>query len=482
MGESPSIQVNIAPGVFLPVYQPLIPPADFDIDFLYGGRDSGKSRFIASILIVACLSLPYFRCILTRKVANTIKESQWQTIKDIVEEWGLQEYFVFNINPLEIKCINGNRFYCRGLDEPARIKSVSNPSHCWVEEGNQIEATDLVVILTSLRYNGGKTKVWFSFNPECEGNYTDFWLYQEYFSHTNELSFTHTKVIELPDGKKVYYRYRVTHSTYRDNPYCSDQRKALYESYKTSKNNSYWYQTYTLGRWGYRKSGDMFWKCFSEFRHVGAFEDLRSTYHIVVDNNVNPYITNTIWQVDPQTRRIRQVDEILCESPRNTAAKAAREVARWLQQRSYSDIVYIYGDPSANAKSTVDDEGRSFFDKYIGELTTANVRVSNRVGRKAPGVAISAAFINEIYEKNYAGWEILIHERCHKSIEDYQMVKENMDGTMLKKRETNPETKVSFERYGHPSDCKRYFLTTLLAEDFLKYKNRRRKRPVSVPR
>jgi hypothetical protein len=296
------------------------------------------------------------------------------------------------------------------------------------------------------------------------------------------LSFEWTKRIELSEDKVIYYRTRATHSTYKDNPYCSDQRKALYESYKDSRNNQYWYQTYTLGLWGYRRSGGAFWKSFDEVRHIGEFEELKSTYHVVVDNNVNPYITNTIWQVDPVERRVLQVDEIMCENPHNTASKAAAKVARWLKDKGYRDVLYVYGDPSANAKSTVDDDGRSFFDKYIATLLEKKVSVTKRVGRSAPEVARSAEFINEIYEKELYGWSILIHRRCHKSIEDYQMVKEDKDGTMLKKRETNPETKQSFERYGHASDCKRYFLTTLLKDEFFKYKSRHRKLPIAVPR
>ena len=468
--------IRIPKTKFLDVYHHLLEPEPvIDIDFLYGGRDSGKSRFIASKLILDCLSLPYFRCILTRKVKDTIKDSQWQLIKDITEEWGLDHLFKFNKSPLEIHCVNGNKFICRGLDEPAKIKSVSNPSHCWVEEGNQIDNVDFVTILTSLRYNDGNVKTWFSFNPECDVNYTDFWLYQEWFEHTESLSWVWNKSIDV-DGEIITYNVRATHSTYRNNPYCSIQRKALYESYKKSKNNAYWYQTYTLGLWGYRRTGGGFWKCFDEEVHSMPVSNINSTYHIVVDNNVSPYVSVQMWQIDQLNKRLIQVAELPCVHPNNTASKAAGETGKWLKRLNYNDKVFIYGDPSANAKSTVDDNGRSFFDKFTGYLTNEGYSLTNRVQSSAPRVSMSGDFINEIYESNYEGWSIAINTECRKSIEDYSMVKEAPDGTILKKRITDKETGISYEKYGHFSDCKRYFITTVLSKEFEAFRSRQIKK------
>jgi len=473
------VEIEIDDNVFLPCYQHLRDGSVFDIEFLYGGRDSGKSRQIAQQLVEDCLSNDYFKCILTRKVKDTIKESQWDLIKSVVDDWGLTDLFVFNSSPLEIKCKNGNRFIARGLDEPTKLKSVNNPSHCWVEEGNQIEAEDLAIILTSLRYNDGNVKTYFSFNPECEGNYTDFWLWQDYFQHTNELSFTYVKSSVIND--KVYeYKVRATHTTYLDNPYCRPQRVALYEGYKNSKNNAYYYQTYTLGLWGFRRTGGGFWKCFEESTHVKDVAiDANKPFHIVVDNNFNPYISVQIWQFDQAAKSIRQVHELPCAHPNNSAAKAAKQLSKWLNNRDYNDVLFIYGDPSANAKNTIDDDGKTFFDKFKGVLKADNFRLNDRVKSSAPRVSISGEFINEIYESNYEGYSISINTLCRTSIEDYIMAKEAADGTILKKRITNKETGASYEKYGHMSDCKRYFITTILQPEFTKFMNRRNRIPDS---
>jgi hypothetical protein len=106
----------------------------------------------------------------------------------------------------------------------------------------------------------------------------------------------------------------------------------------------------------------------------------------------------------------------------------------------------------------------------------------NKVGKSAPSVAQSGSFINEIYESNFDGWDIEINSTCRKSIEDYNMAKEDAEGKILKKRETNKETGQSFERYGHFSDTKRYFITTVLSDVYNKYKHRFNKHiPIDVP-
>src|SRR5438128_262596 len=170
---------------FLKCYWHLLDDTEFfDIDFLYGGRDSGKSRFTAMRLIADCLRLPYFKCLMVRKVLNTVRSSQFDLIKSVIEEWKISHLFDINETRMEIICkINGQGFYGRGLDNVGGIKSFNNTSHCWIEEGKQITNVDFVVIMTSMRTNTGRVKTWFTFNPECDETYNEFWLYQDWFQH-----------------------------------------------------------------------------------------------------------------------------------------------------------------------------------------------------------------------------------------------------------------------------------------------------------
>lgn len=289
--EQEVIQVNLPKRAFLPCYFHLL-ESTVDIDFLWGGRDSGKSRHIAQQLVVDCLRSGYFRCVLVRKIFNTIKESQWQLIKDVVEEWGLEHLFTFSIAPLEIRCVNGNKFICRGMDEPGKLKSISNPSHCWAEEMNQLELSDFVVIMTSLRYNQGRVKVWCSFNPECDGDYNDFWLYKTFFNRS-ERNFQSEWVIETPKGP-VSFKYQSTWTTYKDNKFCKPERMAFLEQLAIL--DPYYYIVFTQGLWGNRKVDDPFCYCYDPAIHVG-FAPLQRNREVKLsfDFNVNP-ITCGVYQ------------------------------------------------------------------------------------------------------------------------------------------------------------------------------------------
>jgi phage terminase large subunit len=187
------------------------------------------------------------------------------------------------------------------------------------------------------------------------------------------------------------------------------------------------------------------------------------------------YIALQVWQMNLQEKFIDQVHEFACEHPDNTATKAARVFASYLHRIEYVLPVHLHGDPSANARSTTDDEGRSFFEKLKAELKANGIKVVDKVSRSAPSVALSGAFINEIYESNYEGWTIRINRSCRKSIEDYNMAKEANDGTILKKRITDKESKISFEKYGHMSDDKRYFITDVLPDSFRRYVSRNKR-------
>lgn len=309
------VEVSIPIDAFLPCYQSLVPDPvpiiDIDIDLLFGGRDSGKSRFVASVLVLECMRQKYFRCVLARKTFNTIKDSQWQTIKDVVEAWGLDDLFIFTTAPLEIRCVNGNRFISRGFDEPGKIKSLSNVSVAWVEEGNQLDSDDFIILMSTLRTNIGKVKVWITYNPEADGNYEDFWLYKNFYTGYNGniyAQFTHKWAIDIPASTQVLpsgltsvspaevfeFTYRSTHTTYHDNPYCSPVRKAFLEKLKDL--DPYFYLVFTLGKWGNRSVGDPYCFTFDESKHVGVCEPYATLpLYLSFDFNVNP-ITCGVYQ------------------------------------------------------------------------------------------------------------------------------------------------------------------------------------------
>lgn len=297
--QQPAVVINVPLKAFLPKYQPLIKPEhQTDIDLLYGGRDSGKSRFVAQILLIECLRQSYFRCVLVRKVFNSVKESMWQTLKDVAVEWGVDHLFVFNQTPLEIRCINGNKFVCRGMDDPGNLKSIANFNYAWVEEGNQLDMDDFILLMTSLRSNKFRAKTYITFNPEAPGNFDDFWLYKTFYSDISDpyAKFTKTWEITISETDSASYTYSSTHTTYLDNKYCGKERIAFYNQLKTI--DPYHYAVYTLGKWHNRSISDPFCYCFSKEKHVSKVPlKVNSRLDLVLsfDFNVNP-ITCGVYQ------------------------------------------------------------------------------------------------------------------------------------------------------------------------------------------
>lgn len=238
-----------------------------DIDFVWGGRDSGKSYELSKRCALKMLEPDYFRMILVKKTYESIKDAQWQGIKDFVYDNGIGHLFRFSKSPLEITTtINNNKCIARGCDRPEKLKSISNPSHVWYEEGNQLTQEDYETISTTLRTNKARVQEWFSFNPESKGAFEEFWLYRDFFSHIGNIyeNFTHTKEIDV-DGEIVPLTYTSTHTTYKDNPFCTPERIARHEGLKVT--NPYRYNVFTLGRWGNEDNENPFFYSFNHDKH-----------------------------------------------------------------------------------------------------------------------------------------------------------------------------------------------------------------------
>lgn len=288
------IEVVIPPSVYLPCYRHLN-TSKADINFLWGGRDSGKSHYIAQRLIRKCLKADYFRCIMVKKTGNSIEASQWQTIKDIVEDWGLSDLFIFKKSPLSIECINGNKFLARGCDDTANLKSIKDPTDVWYEELNQLALYDFITVATTLRSNKADIEQWGSFNPEADGDYEDFWLYDTFFkNYDGDIyhNFTSTWSIDLPGGDKYHFTYTSTHTTYQDNPHCKPARIAFLLMLENI--DPYYSKVFTYGKWGNLQVGDPFCMTFSEKHKKATVLNRAYDVKLSFDFNVNPITCGVI--------------------------------------------------------------------------------------------------------------------------------------------------------------------------------------------
>ena len=431
----------------------------------YGGRGSSKSVFAATKLIMRCLTEPYFRYILYRRTYNTIRDSQYQTIKDLIEDWGLEHLFHFTRSPLEITCHNGNKFICRGGDEPKKLKSIKDPTGVWYEEEIPAEG-DFITITTSIRT--GKAPYLqeiLTINPEVEGDYRLHWFWQRFFKDKPQGTFSDAATIALADGTPHITTYTCHHSTWQHNRWLPPSFQA--QLMMLHSTNPYYYTIYALGQWGNKTTEGNFYKLFDRIRNtrpeVQCIYNPDAPLHLTFDFNVHPYVTLCIWQV--AGRHATQVDELCLATPHNRTDMACR---RFLERyHSHRGGIYIYGDPAGMHEDTRTEKGYNDFHIIMKEL--ARYRPVPRWQRVAPPVHIRGMFINAIFETQAHGITLTISDRCTHTITDYMQLKEAADGRKDKTRIKHPQTGITYEQYGHTSDANDYFICALFLNEFTTY-------------
>lgn len=426
----------------------------FKILLLYGSYGSGKSIFFADQFINHAIEDEYFRGYFGRKILEDVRGSVHKTITDRIKDLNKEHLFEFSDKPngsMNIVCKqNYNMMLPFGAADPKSLKSVKDPSHFWLEELDQYSFADFGLIYSRLRTTKADTQLYGSFNTERV--YQSHWIRKMLF-----------------DGEYASQAHRKL-LNYTDN-YFIDQKDYLDRLKLTAGGNMAILNAIAYGHWGVVRTGGEFWKQFSETRHVKDVSYASGVVWVSCDENVNPYVTMTVWQV--RNQNIIQIMEVLARDPYNNAPKAAGLFCDYLDRIHHKDMVFVCGDPSASKRSTVDERGESFYQKFIAILNNRGYRTQNKVMKSAPEVALSATFVNDIYENNLNGWEIIIGSMCFESIEDYLLVKEDAEGKMQKTKEKEKESGVTFEPRGHISDSKRYVILTILANDFENYKEYR---------
>ena len=424
---------------------------------LYGGRSSSKSDFTAKKLIFRCLTEKYFKYVLVRTNYNTIKESQYDTIKSIIEEWGIESYFEFKLSPLEIICKNGNRFICRGCDDPKKLKSIRNPTGVWWEE-DVPSYEDFVTITLTVRSNEADyLQEIFTINPEVDGDYNEHWFYKRFFGNRTETSFRDTNEIEI-GGKLLKMSWTVMHSTYKDNKWSRTDNIVQLESYKTEDPHKY--LIHTLGLWGNPARDGLFYKKFNRINNVDKIKyNPNIALHISFDFNVRPYLSIVITQLVDKT--IYLIDEIAAKDPDNNTRDACRLFVN--NYRSHSSGLFVYGDPSGRSDSTRSEVG--YNDYRIIEQELKDFRPTFRIATKHPPVKKRGEFINDIFAKEWNGLKLIVGENCHLTINDFINVKEKPDGTKLKEKQDG------YEKWAHMSDAIDYLICEAFKNEFRKYQN-----------
>ncbi len=440
------INVNFDTKIFVPVFYPLIENKDRYL-ILWGGRGGGKSIFAAQKLIYRCLKEKYFRYILLRKTYESIKDSQYQTIKDLVFEYGLDKLFSFKVSPLRIDCINGNSFIAKGLDKPEKTKSIKDPTGIWYEEGNEITEEDFITSTTSIRtLKADYIQEIFTFNPESpEADYRDFWIYKRWFKESKEKSFSSDIKIKLPNGEIINSTYTVLHSTYKDN--LSNLTKEYVAELEGLKDfNYYYYLVFVEGEWGNEEIKAPFAFSFDRDKHVGHTTwDANLETYLSFDFNKEP-LTCLVGQ-KPTMNQLNLIENIFVNN------LDIDELCQRILTKYPNALFVITGDQTGET-STAIKKGLTYY-----RLIKQNLRLTG--GQiKLPGK-------NPTHQKSRLETNIILNKcnvifdehNCKETINDLIIVEYDSDKKKIIKDNRSEAQRADF------LDCFRYLCHTFMRDE-----------------
>ena len=466
-----------------------------------GGSSSGKSYSSAQIAVYTVLEQGC-NILVLRKVGSSISRSIYMDFKTIIRsDESLQKMFDCFQN--EIRCkINGAIISFSGLDDSEKIKGISQYKYLILDELTEFEYEDFRQLRKRMRGIKGQQMIC-NFNP------------------ISELHWIKTKVIdaeqweELPryigrKGSEICRFSKITSKCKNSsrviiNPRTGD--KEIHPSdmllLKTTYLNNFWvvgspdgdfgfydkqtvadfekdkerdydyYRIYALADWGIIRTGGEFLYNFDEKRNTGEVSfNGTLPIRLSVDNNVLPYISVGVWQLDGN--RLFQIHEIAAEEPNNTVVKAGGLVVNYLKNLGYDDIIIVHADASTSAKNTIDEQKMSFIDKFCDVLRKAGYQVNLSIPKKNPSVSMSCEFANKLlYESR-----IKINRDCKKSVLDYLNAKRDANGGMIKKRVRDRNTGQSYEQWGHFTDTLRYIAVDALIDEYTDFSAVRSRNPI----
>ncbi|AAU23009.1 hypothetical protein CHCC5025_4759 [Bacillus licheniformis] len=144
--------------------------------FLVGGYGSSKSYHVALKLILKMLQEKR-TALVVREVYDTHRDSTFSLLEEIITDLGLDHKIRCVSSPMQIRFPNGSKIIFKGMDKPAKLKSINNVSIVWVEECSEVKYDGFKELLGRLRHPTLKLHMILSTNPVSKGN----WSYKHFF-------------------------------------------------------------------------------------------------------------------------------------------------------------------------------------------------------------------------------------------------------------------------------------------------------------
>lgn len=474
--------------------------------FNRGGSSSGKSVSTTQAVLLSVFGGEGSSLII-RKVGTSVKNTVYEEFKTQIKALHLSQFFDLKENCIMCSS-NGLKIDFTGLDDPEKIKSITGYRWIVLEEATEFEYEDFTQIRFRLRGKPG-LQIICNFNPISEDSWIKTKILDTY--EWNDLPCDLYGKVKDPVTKKILpksyskilgkrtnkakmvanertgklEKYAPDtleiHSSYKNNFWVvgsPDGKYGYYDrqtitNYQWYKDHDYnYYRIYALGEWGSIKTGGEFLHAFDSNRHIKTTGYIKGLpVHISIDNNVLPYISVAFYQVSGSM--VRQFHEICAEDPYNTVTQASCLAVNYLQLIKYKDVVFLYGDASTRSGNTIDDDKRSFLDKFTEGLESV-YHVQERIPDSNPSVPMSGEFVNYMLNGG-SGMSFVVDDSCKYSVVDYNNAKKDVNGGILKTRVKDKLTQQSYEKYGHLTDCLRYLVTQVFKEEYIRFSLKRKR-------
>nr|WP_285846053.1 PBSX family phage terminase large subunit [Metabacillus idriensis] len=196
-------------------------------NFLVGGYGSSKSYHVALKLILKLLEEKR-TALVVREVYDTHRDSTFSLLEELVIDLGLDDKIRCLSSPMQVRFPNGSKIIFKGMDKPAKLKSINNVSIIWIEECSEVKYAGFKELLGRLRHPFLKLHMLLSTNPIGEDNWSFKHFFKDELNHRlvlddNELYEKRTVVVN-----DTYYH----HSTADDNLFLPESYVAQLEEMK----------------------------------------------------------------------------------------------------------------------------------------------------------------------------------------------------------------------------------------------------------
>lgn len=386
--------------IILPIYQPYVEDYSYRYNVYWGGRGSGKTKFIMQKLMIKGLKEKRL-ILLMRKETNKLRDSVWKELLEIIEDFKLTPFFTINKTEFRATCnINGTEFKCLGLDEPEKIKGFAGMSDVFMDEITAFNEEDIELIDGTLRSTGYELplQMYFAFNPISKVNFV-----YTYFGFDTGITPPDTFIL---------------HSTYLDNPHLDESYLKRMENMKERNYN----------RWKIEALGEFVtldklvfqnWKS-EEFNYAEIKGQLICGLDFGFINDISAFVASIL---DEKNKRIYIFKEW------GDTGKTNQELAKIIESLGFAKSIIIAD--SAEKKS-------------IEEIKRAGV---NRIRASVKGPDSIMHGIQAL--QNY---EIIVHPSCTGIITELE------NYSWQKDKKTNEYINKPIDAFNHFIDALRYSL------------------------